>query len=44
VALPLLVISVVLGVVVGGLLGMVGGAVLAWRKHDTKLKSVIGEL
>jgi hypothetical protein len=44
VAPPLLVISVVLGVVVGGLLGMVGGAVLAWRKHDTKLKSVIYEL
>jgi hypothetical protein len=44
VAVPLLSISVVLGAVVGGLLGMVGGALAASIKRDTKLKSVIDEL
>ncbi len=43
-AAPLLTISVLLGAVVGGSLGMVGGAILSWMKHVTKVKSVIDEL
>jgi hypothetical protein len=44
VTVPLLVISVVLGVLVGGVLGALGATWLVWMKQDGTGKSVIDEL